>query len=404
MKLVITSAFIDPNAVGEPRWCYDLAKGLSERVETIVISQTPLRKDARVADFLPMAKVYEHDGWQLDFLDKRINSLIKPNYLKYHAFALKVLKLPEVRETVTCGHHFGPLGMRYPTPLRNSGIPYILGPVGGSLKFPSGFGNAETKDPWYYSLRDFDSLRFRFDPLLRASYQTAECLIGAGNYVEDVLKDIKLKRFLTHSQRVAPEQKEDILGLISQRQSGDRLRLFVASRLIFSKGIHYALRALAQVDDKLPPWSLDIAGDGHFRNELQKLSADLGLSEKVFFHGHISRAQVDDFYRRADICLFPTIREPSGAVIFEAMSWGVPLITADYGGPATHVLDEFGIRASVSSPQSLVDGIAHALLVLGNSPDKRRQMGEAAVRIAREKHSIAAMVDFYMERYQEISR
>lgn len=405
MRVLITSAFIDPEAVGEPRWCYDLAKGLADRVDTVIIAQTPMKYKGTIKSLFPQSTVYEFPGWKLDFLDRRIKALIKPNYLKFHRFAKGVIRDRLDLAQIDCGHHFGPLGMRYPTPLRNTGIPYIVGPVGGSLAFPQGFSMRSTKDPWYYKLRDLDRLRFRYDPALRASYQNAEYLVGAAAYVQQVLHDMKLKRFITHSQRIAPPSVADIDAVIAARAASTKpLRLLIAARLIYSKGVQFVLRALAKIRDHLPEWQLDILGDGVYEAELRRMTEELGLSNHVIFHGHTPRAEVDTYYRHADIFLFPTIREPSGTVTFECMSWGLPIIAADYGGPATHVKEEYGIKVPVECPESFVEGIATAIDALAKSRQKRAEMGRAALAAARQNHSIDEMVDFFTALYQEIGR
>lgn len=405
MKVLIVSAFIDPEAVGEPRWCYDLAKGISDRVETVIISQTPVNRDKRVADHFPNSTVYEAPGWQLDWMDRRMKALIKPNYFKFLRFAERVIREKIDEREITCGHHFGPLGMRYPTPLRHSGIPYIIGPLGGSLPLPPGFVSRNSRDPWYYKLRDFDGIRFRHDPFLRSSYGNAEILVGAGDYVRDILSDVPMQRFMVHSQRIAPPSPVDIDTILAARRASDGpVRLLIAARLIFTKGVHYALKALAAAKDQMPDWELNILGDGVYRGELERLSTELGLSDHVHFRGHQPRADVDDFYRKADLFLFPTIREPSGTVIFEAMSWGVPMIAADYGGPATHVADGAGVRVPVSSPDIFVDEMAKAIVRLANAPDERARMGHEALRLAREKHSMTEMVDFFTSLYAHVGR
>ncbi|MGC6401635.1 glycosyltransferase family 4 protein [Sphingomonas sp. FW199] len=405
MRVVLISAFMDPESVGEPRWCYDLAKGIADRVETVVISQKPLIAKASISELFPTSQVFEIDGWTFNWLNRRMRALIKPGFIRFYQHAAHVLRHRIDKASITCGHQFGPLGMRYPTPLRNWGVPYVIGPLGGSLPLPPGLDVGERKDPWYYKLRDLDGLRFRHDPMLRSSYANAGALVGVGDYVRDVLHDIPLRRFETHSQRVAQPAPVDVEPVITaRRNSSGPLRLLIAGRLIHSKGVHYALRALAQASPQLPEWRLDIAGDGYYRPVLEGLAQSLGIADRITFHGHRKRIELDAFYTQADILLFPTIREPSGAVIFEAMSWGVPIITADYGGPATHVLPGFGIKAPVTSEAAFVDGIADALVRMGNDPGLREQMGREGLHVARTKHSLPAMVDFFTRIYGEIGK
>ena len=53
---------------------------------------------------------------------------------------------------------------------------------------------------------------------------------------------------------------------------------------------------------------------------------------------------IDDFYRAADVFVFPSYREPGGNVVFEAMSFGLPLVVGDRGGPGSAVDERSGIR------------------------------------------------------------
>lgn len=405
MKLLIVSPFVDPEAVGEPRWCYDLAKGLSERIDSVIIAQTPMKCPASIAELFPHARVHEAPGWRMRWMDQRMRQLLKPGYIPYYRFASRVIREHYPPGSVDCAHHFGPLALRYPTPLRNSGIPYVMGPLGGSLSLPPGFDEPGRKDPWYYKLRELDGWRFRHDPMLRGSYGNADCLVGIGGYVRDLLGDLEPRRFATFTETTAPAPRTDIDARIAARGAREgQLRFLIVSRQIFSKGIHLALRAAAGAAGRLPDWRLDILGDGSYRPELQALAQSLGLGDRVVFHGHVPRDTVDDFYDRADVFLFPSIREPSGVVMFEAMGWGLPMIVANYGGPAVHVDPSFGLRIPVETQDGFVHAMADAMVDLAQAPERRREMGTAALRFVRERYSMDAMVDFYLDLYRAISR
>lgn len=405
MKLVVVSPFVDPLSVGEPRWCYDLAKALSEAVDTVVIAQSPARAGACVADFLPKAEVFEDSAWQLRRVPMRLNALIKPNYVKFYGFARDVIERRLDRQAIACAHQFGPLGLRYPSPLRRSGIPYVIGPVGGSLQTPPGFSPRSKREPWYYKLRDVDGLRFRHDPWLRSTYANADVVVGTGDYVHDVLADIELRSFATRSEIAAMPPPDDIDDVLAARatQQGP-LRFLVVSRLVHTKGVQFTLRALAAAQGRLPDWQLDVLGDGVYRGELQRLAAGLGIAGRVRFHGHVKRVEVDGYYRAANVFLFASVREPSGAVIFEAMSWGLPQIVADYGGPAAHVDATLGIRVPVDSPDAFVVRLADAIVALGSAPERRAAMALAALDAARNRHGMPAMVRFFLGLYEQIAR
>lgn len=402
MSVLIVSPFLDPGAVGEPKWCHDLAQALSRRVDTTIIALSPVAGDKSVAELFPHARVYETPCWQRRILPRRMDQIIKPDYLKFYRFARRVLQDMPGKDRLTCAHQFGPLGMRYPTPLHDQKIPYVFGPLGGSLPFPPGFGDRPRGDPWFYRLRDIDGLRFKFDPLLRASYGNAACLVGVADYVREVLSPIPLRDFATHAEVTAPKAADELV-IRERLGSPGPLKLLIVSRLIFSKGIHHALEGLARVRADMPEWSLDVLGEGPYRAQLQAMANDMGLTDNVRFHGHVTRAQVDGFYRSADMFLFPTIREPSGSVIFEAMSWGLPIIAADYGGPGTHIKDSFGIRIPVHDPQQFSSDFGNAILRLARDDEIRSEYARNALRVAKTDCSMDEMADFFLGLYKRIA-
>lgn len=404
MRLLIVSPFIDPEAVGEPRWCYDLAKALSERVDSVIIAQTPLQCRSSIAELFPHAQVHETRGWRLKWMNTRMRQLLKPGYIPFYRFARRVIHDHYPRGSVSCAHQFGPLALRYPTPLHDTGIPYVMGPLGGSLSLPEGFAQNDRKEPWYYRLRDVDGWRFRHDPLLRASYRNADYLVGIGDYVRGLIGDAQPRRFAAFTETTAPPPNADVERLcIARSTRGDPTRFLIVSRLIFSKGIHLALRAAAVASSDLPDWRLDVVGDGPYRAELEALSRSLGLEGRVTFHGHVPRRQVDSFYEQADVFLFPSIREPSGVVMFEAMGWGLPMVVADYGGPTVHADPSFAMRAPVTSEKDFILAMGQAMTALAHDPDRRARMGHAALDFVRIHYSMDAMIEFYLKLYREIA-
>lgn len=401
MTVVLVSPFIDPEAVGEPRWCYDLARSIAARTEVTIVAQSPTKRDFRVADLFPGVAVIEYPPWPLGFLPRRFDAMAKPNYYAFYAKARTALRRIAASGRARCAHHFGPLGLRFPSPLRGLGIPYVFGPLGGSLPPPPGFHLSSRNQPWFTRLRNLDQVRWRTDPLLRSSYEDAACLVGVAPYVAQLLSDLRLRRFETQSEVCARPQSGagDTISMRASR-SGP-LRLLCVARLVPGKGVQYLLDALTKLDRSID-WTLDVLGQGPMMEDLRTRASRSGLADRVTFHGHVPRDRVEDYYRDADLFVFPSIQEPSGSVIFEAMSWGLPIVVADYGGPAQHVEARFGVRVPVDSPDAFTDGFARAIADLARDPVRRAALGWAAVTSALHDHSFDAAADFYVRLYQEI--
>jgi glycosyltransferase involved in cell wall biosynthesis len=157
------------------------------------------------------------------------------------------------------------------------------------------------------------------------------------------------------------------------------VRLLYVGRLVRTKGARDVIRALALVDPSLPV-ALDIVGDGPDRATCEQLVTELGLSDRVHLHGWRSKLEVANFYRAADIFVFPSFREAGGNVAPEAMSYSLPLIVANRGGPGAATTDECAIRIDVSSPDKLVRDIAQAITSLATDRDRRLKMGAEAYK------------------------
>jgi glycogen(starch) synthase len=111
----------------------------------------------------------------------------------------------------------------------------------------------------------------------------------------------------------------------------DRLVLLVG-RLVYEKGFHLALDALAPVIAKLGGLRFVVAGTGTAEGELRRQSRRLGLHRKGTFLGWVGDDMLHSLYRVSDLCIVPSIYEPFGLVALEAMASGCLCVVADTGG------------------------------------------------------------------------
>jgi len=129
----------------------------------------------------------------------------------------------------------------------------------------------------------------------------------------------------------------------------------------------------------------------------------LGLDQRVTFHGALPKAQVMDFYQRADVFVFPSYREPGGNVVFEAMGAGLPLVVVDRGGPAASVDEHCAIRLPVTTPEALAKDLAEAITRLSKDPELRRAMGLAARQRLQEYGLWESKLDIVDRLYRELT-
>lgn len=344
---------------------------LSERHDVTVLTYRKVGRGA-ITPQLPLARVVEWVEPRGIGRAERLNSLLKPGYVPFYVRARRW-----IRAALERGEHFdvvhqpAPVAMRYPSPATGLGIPLVMGPVGGGMSSPPGFEDQDTA-PWYVRLRTLDALRLRHDPLLRRTYEQADCVLGIAPYVADQLGDLSLRRFEVMGETgltsVPPAR------VVPSRPGP--LRLLFVGRLIRTKGARDAVAALAHLRDL--DVTLDVLGDGFDRAACEQLTRDLDLTDRVRFHGSVPHAAALAAYEEADVFVFPSYREPGGNVVFEAMGASLPLVVADRGGPGHVVDDRCGIRVSPHDPEQYARALADAVRQLAEDPERRAAMGRAA--------------------------
>jgi glycosyltransferase involved in cell wall biosynthesis len=117
-----------------------------------------------------------------------------------------------------------------------------------------------------------------------------------------------------------------------------RHRLITTGRFDPRKGFETAVRALVHLPAHA---SLECWGRGgdEERARLQAIAEELGVADRVRL-GSLTREELVDRYRAADVMLFPsTWAEPFGLVPIEAMACGTPVLATGVGGSAEFLVD-----------------------------------------------------------------
>ena len=107
--------------------------------------------------------------------------------------------------------------------------------------------------------------------------------------------------------------------------------LFVSSLWSY-KNCDGLLRAWAIARNELPGRQLAIVGSGRdekYLAGLKALVAELGIGDDVVFVGGVPLEETVNFYRAADVFVYPSLNETFGLPILEAMACGCPVVTSD---------------------------------------------------------------------------
>lgn len=171
-------------------------------------------------------------------------------------------------------------------------------------------------------------------------------------------------------------------------------------RLVDWKGVDLLLEAFAAVVAQTDA-VLEIIGDGKIRGELEAQTARLAIEDRVIFSGWLSHEQCAQKLQQADAMVMPSLREPGGAVVLEAMAVGLPVIATNWGGPRDYIDSTCGILVEPDSRESFVQGLTEAMLKLAQSPELRHSMGSAGQQRVKEHFDWERKVDRILEIYQQ---
>ena len=122
--------------------------------------------------------------------------------------------------------------------------------------------------------------------------------------------------------------------------AGGPLELISVCRLVEKKGVAVALRAMAAFQAARPAfdWRYSIVGDGPLLPALRTLADELGLGDRVRFHGPLPHDAVKERLAGAHIFLLPSVTAADGDVegvpvaLMEAMAAGLVVVSSFHSG------------------------------------------------------------------------
>lgn len=157
------------------------------------------------------------------------------------------------------------------------------------------------------------------------------------------------------------------------REPDEPARLIHVASLNRVKDQPTLLRALAQLAQGRQAFHMDIVGEDILGGSMQRLAGDLGLADRVRFHGFMTQRQLLPLMRAAHVLVISSRHEAGPVAVLEAAAMGVPTVGTAVG----HVL-EWAPVGALAVPVGDWQSLAAALSQVLSDEDLRLRLGRAA--------------------------
>jgi glycosyltransferase involved in cell wall biosynthesis len=163
---------------------------------------------------------------------------------------------------------------------------------------------------------------------------------------------------------------------VAWKVPSDAVMALFCAKLQAWKGPSDLLEAFARAN--VPNAYLAFAGDGPERGNLENKAAELGIADRVRFLGFLNQSRLPSAYCAADVFVLPSLFEPFGLVVNEAMLCGLPVVVSDRVGARFDLVRD-GDTGYVY-PAGNLGALAAILGEILQDAGKRESMGAAARR------------------------
>jgi glycosyltransferase involved in cell wall biosynthesis len=200
-----------------------------------------------------------------------------------------------------------------------------------------------------------------------------------------------------------PGDADEARAHVAQRYGVTRPFLLFVSSLWPYKNCEGLLRAFAAAKSELGDRQLAVVGPGRdvaYVAGLKALAEQLGIADDVVWVGGVPLEETVQFYRAADVFVYPSFNETFGLPILEAMAAGCPVVTSDTSAmPET--AGGCALLADPRDPESIADAIVKAC-----GPEGERLRASGLPRAAEFTWDATAerTLDVYREVHQRRGR
>ncbi len=393
MKLLVSAYACEPGKGSEPAVGWNWVQALVRRgyqVHVITRSNNREAIESAAESQNPALTFHYYDRSARLRAWKRRRGGIYLYYLLWQWGAYRLAARLHAVECFDRAHHVTFASYRQPSFMGRLGIPFIFGPVGGGETMPAALRQGlPLRNRVAEAVRNLGNVLIGFDPLMRSTFSRAHVIAcTTAETMARIQARFRAKCVVQPAIGIEPSeihaQGPPDLTVLETWDCAPHF-LFVG-RLLYWKGLHLAIAAMARVRRLLPEVRLKIIGTGDDREWLESQARAAGVVDLLDWVPSTPHAEIAAEYRHSLALVFPSLHDSGGMVVLEALAAGLPVVCLDLGGPGT--IATAGCAVIVAARQAgeaaIIDALAQAMIRLATDAGFRARCAANAVQRARQ--------------------
>lgn len=175
-------------------------------------------------------------------------------------------------------------------------------------------------------------------------YKKAKVIFTVSPYFSELVNSYIGKPIANSIRPMIPFTEKDIIRnrVYSNK---DKFTLLYVGRIVDDKGLDELLHALFALKKNKINCHLNIIGAGDYLEHINQLALKLNLIDRISIIGKIfNLTELKSYYEKSDIFISPSYHEGFPRTIYEAMIFGLPVVTTPVGGIPAIMKDTFNCR------------------------------------------------------------
>jgi glycosyltransferase involved in cell wall biosynthesis len=388
MKLLISAYACAPNRGSEHGSAWNWTSEVARLGEDVTVLVSPAHRDAvltaaqrdpalqRIRWLFPEVAFWPLQQGKEPIWERTYNLL-------WQREALRIAHALHLKQPFDLVHHLTWGGVRAPTFLGTLGAPLIIGPVGGGETSPARLRDRmPLRGRVLEAVRDLSNATIELNPIVRQGLHKASVIFARTADTKNLLSPpLRAKTYVQMELGVAPAQ----IGAARSVRQAPR-KLLYAGRLLYWKGVHIAIEAMAKLVETMPDAQLTIVGNGPEEERLKSEIAQRKLSANITFVSWMPQEQFLRLYDTHDLFVFPSLHDSTGWVVLESFCKGLPVACLNLGGPKDIVTPQSGIIVDTAGldTSGVANRLAEELRVLLADPERLAALSAGAIDRAAE--------------------